>query len=73
MKLINTENYFEKRSNIIKTVIKGKRRTYISSQLYKTNNNKFVALGFNNLYIFDCYNLEVEIIIKLGIDINQYI
>jgi len=73
LKLINTENYYEKRSNIIKTVIKGKRRIYISSQLYKTNNNKFVALGFNNLYIFDCYNLEVEIIIKLGIDLNKSI
>jgi hypothetical protein len=69
LKLINTENYYEKKSNIIKTVIKGKKRIYISSELYKTYNNKFAALGFNKLYIFDCYNLEVETIIKLGIDI----
>jgi hypothetical protein len=73
LKLINTENYYEKKSNIIKTVIKGKRKIFISSELYKTNNNKFVALGINKLYIFDCYNLEVETIIKLGIDINKMI
>ena len=73
LKLINTENYYEKKSNIIKTVIKGKKRIYISSELYKTYNNKFSALGFNKLYIFDCYNLEVETIIKLGIDINKMI
>ena len=73
LKLINTENYYEKKSNIIKTVIKGKKRIYISSELYKTYNNKFAALGINKLYIFDCYNLEVETIIKLGIDINKMI
>ena len=73
LKLINTENYYEKKSNRIKTVIGGKRKIYISSELYKTNNNKFVALDFNKLYIFDCYNLEVETIIKLGIDINKMI
>ena len=73
LKLINTDNYYEKKSNIIKTVVKGKRKIYISSGLYKTNNNKFAALGINKLYIFDCYNLEVETIIKLGIEINKII
>ena len=73
LKLVNTENYYEKKSNRIKTVIRGKRKIYISSELYKTNNNKFVALDFNKLYIFDCYNLEVETIIKLGLEINKMI
>lgn len=73
LKLINAETYNEKKSNIIKTVIKGKRKIYISSQLYKSNNNKFIASGFNSLYIFDCSNLEVETIIYLGININKMI
>ena len=62
-----TFNYIK--SNSVKFIL-GKLIIYISTPLYKSDNNKFFGLGNNNLYIFSEKTLDIETIIFLGVCVN---
>ena len=65
-RIFENKSYNYIKTNSIKLIL-GKLIIYISTPLYKSDNNKFFGIGNNNLYIFSAKTLEIESVIVLGI------